>query len=149
MAYSDDWISMLDDAAIAALGASLRRIDPRFMKSSQRHPGATRTWFQGKEPYFDLVFETEADDIIWFQITLRGKSLSWNQDQPTLLQAGETNELDVPAEVNYYSASKTIEGTSDINHEFLGLVIALLKTHPEDPLFAQMGTKLKALESQY
>lgn len=140
---------MLDDTAIAELGASLRRIDPRFMKSSQRHPGATRTWYQGKEPYFDLVFETEADQVIWFQITLRGKSLSWDRDQPALLQAGETNELDVPAEVNYYSASKTIEGTADIDHEFLDLVIALLKTRPQEALFADMATKLKALEIQY
>lgn len=140
---------MLNAAAIDELGTSLRRIDPRFMKSSQRHPGATRIWFQGKEPYFDVVFETEADEIIWFQITLRGKSLSWSKDYPNHLQAGETNELDVPAEVNYYSASKTIEGTSDIDHDFLSLVISLLKTRPTDPLFTQMTTKLKMLEAQY
>ncbi|MEM6424763.1 MAG: hypothetical protein AAGF66_04400 [Cyanobacteria bacterium P01_H01_bin.119] len=147
MSYTNDWISKLDDSAIAELANTLRRIDPRFMKASQMYEGATRTWFQGKEPYFDVVFETKAEQILWFQITLRGKSLSWNSTYPDQIQAGETDELDAPISKANYSASAIIEGNADLDQRYLNVVIALLKHRSDDPLFNQMATRFETLSN--
>lgn len=123
----------MDQEEIAKLGASLRKIDPKTLK-----PG--RVWFCGGEAYFDVFFELDNDEIRWFQFTLRGKSLTWSNKQK--FQTGVTNELVTP-DISYYPASKTIEDDSQIDAEFLGIVKAVLRSRPDEPLFQRVLTLMK------
>lgn len=118
----------------AALGASLRRIDQDFMKSNSA-AGATKVWYQGGEPYFDVFLELHGHEIAWFQFTLRGKSLSWNRQQERL-KTGKTNELDA-ADFSFFAASKTVQDDPDLDLEFLALVKTILQARPEEALFQQ------------
>lgn len=121
----------LEKSAIATLGASLRRINPGLMKSEESEQPKQRFWYQGNEPYFDVTVEKTDDLITWFQITLRGKVISWRHPQAQL-QTGETDELDVPPEVAYYAASKTIRDGAVINWQFVETVRDILAQRPED-----------------
>lgn len=133
---ASSWISKLDEADTAALGQSLRKIGAGYLKPGTS-PGKTRIWYQGKEAYFDIHGEMEADQIDWFQLTLRGKSLIWNR-QRQLLRTGTTNELDVPPEVAYYAASKTIKDDAVLDNAFVNLVKSILATRPDELLLQQM-----------
>jgi hypothetical protein len=119
---------------IAALGASLRRIEQKLLKQSQ-NTGITRLWFQGEEPYFDVFFELKNDAILWFQLTLRGKAVSWDSKK-SQLQTGTTNELD-DDDVSFYAASKTIENHIQTDWEFINLVKSILQTRAEETIFAR------------
>jgi hypothetical protein len=124
---------------IVALGASLRPIDPNILKPGYAS-GIKRIWFQGEEPYFDVFFHLKDNKILWFQFTLRGKSLSWDS---TGWQTGITNELRQD-DVKYYPASKTIETDHNTNSDFMKLVKSILETRAaEEPLFAQALALLK------
>lgn len=130
----------LDESAIAALGASLRRINPGMMKPSNTTQ-KERVWYQGNEPYFDVTVETVADEMIWFQITLRGKVISWRS--PDYLQTGETDELDVPPEVAYYAASKTIRDGESIDWTFVESIRAILAQQPYEAPLTKVSEQLK------
>lgn len=119
----------MDHEEIYKLGASLRPINTQMLK-----PG--RVWFYGGEAYFDIFFELSQNEIDWFQITLRGRSLTWNAGDRTI-QTGITNELAVP-DVSYYSASKTIDDDPASDQDFIALTKEILKTRPDQPLFRQM-----------
>lgn len=135
----------LTSKEIQALGRSLRRIDGTLMKGGDEKAGQ-RVWFQGGEPYFDVVIETACQDIHetfpecvnWCQFTLRGKVLLWRRD-PARLQTGETEELDMPPMVNHYAASKTIRDGASLDHAFVDLVTAILKSRQDNPLLLEMG----------
>jgi hypothetical protein len=114
---------------IQKLGASLRLINPRTLK-----PG--RIWYYGGETYFDVFFELWEGDIHWFQITLRGRSLTWNA-RDRLIQTGITNEMVVP-DVSYYPASKTIEDDRQPDQGFINVVKAILQSRSDQPLFQTM-----------
>ncbi|MBD2447296.1 hypothetical protein H6G76_08970 [Nostoc sp. FACHB-152] len=118
---------------IASLGASLRPIEQKLLKQSRKE-GYTKIWFQGEEPYFDVFFEFAREEIVWFQFTLRGKSVSWDIQKPEL-QTGNTNEL--CDDVSFYAASKTIENDNQIDGEFINLVKSILETRAEDKVFAK------------
>ncbi|OCQ92970.1 hypothetical protein BCD64_07655 [Nostoc sp. MBR 210] len=124
----------LDPQEIAYLGASLRAIEQRFIKQ-RRQEGYKKIWFQGEEPYFDVFFELEYDKIIWFQFTLRGKTVSWDIRKPEL-QTGNTNEL-CADDVSFYAASKTIENDNHTDWEFIYLTKLILETRAEEEIFAQ------------
>jgi hypothetical protein len=126
--------NILNKDEIAALGASLRGIEQKLLKQSQQ-TGTKRIWFQGEEPYFDVFFELKADEILWFQFTLRGKSLSWDSKKGRL-QTGTTNELNYH-DVSFYAASKTIENDIQPNWEFINLVKSILETRADEAIFAQ------------
>ncbi|HEY9889491.1 MAG TPA: hypothetical protein V6D02_13890 [Candidatus Obscuribacterales bacterium] len=128
----------LDESAIATLGASLRPINPALMKGT---PDKKRLWYQGSEPYFDVTIDTVDEHITWFQITLRGKVISWRS--PHYLYTGETDELDVPPEVAYYAASKTIRDGVKINWPLVDTLQAVLAQRPDDPLLTQVSAILK------
>lgn len=132
----------LDESAIVALGASLRQINPDLMKSQAGNGNKYRIWYQGNEPYFDVNIEKTNDTITWFQITLRGKVVSWRHPQAHL-QTGETNEMDLPPEAALYAASKTIRDGQSINWPLVESVQAILAQRPEDSELSAVSALLK------
>ncbi|MBC1258917.1 hypothetical protein GNE54_26235, partial [Trichormus variabilis V5] len=99
-----------------SLGKSLIKIENKLLKKSQNE-GKIRIWFQGEEPYFDVFFEFEDDEISWFQLTLRGQSLSWDK-KFSGFQTGTTNELSID-DASFYAASKTIENDNQLDWNFI------------------------------
>ena len=126
--------NLLDNNEILALGKSLRQIEQKLLKQD-KNQGILRIWFQGLEPYFDVFFELKNDEIIWFQFTLRGKSLSWENKLQTC-QTGTTNELRSD-DVSFYAASKIIENDDMNDYEFMNLVKSILQTRSEELIFAK------------
>ncbi|MBE9053271.1 hypothetical protein IQ243_23175 [Nostocales cyanobacterium LEGE 11386] len=125
---------LIDKNEIASLGASLRAIEQKLLKQGHQE-GNIKIWFQGEEPYFDIFFECNNDEILWFQFTLRGKSLSWDRRKPEL-QTGITNELCVD-DVSFYAATKTIDNDHQADWDFIYLVKSILATRAEEPIFAK------------
>jgi hypothetical protein len=119
---------------IIQLGASLRPIEQRLLKQSHKD-GVTRIWYQGEEPYFDIFFDLKNDEIIWFQLTLRGKSLSWDIRRKGF-HTGTTNELLID-DVSFYAASKTIEADDKADWEFIEAVKLILQSRSEEPVFSK------------
>lgn len=136
---------ILDQTEIASLGASLRAIEPKLLKPCHQED-RVRIWFQGGEPYFDVFLELKNDDIIWFQFTLRGRSLCWNSNN-TRFETGITNELSID-DVSFYAASKIIDndGTSDL--EFINLVESILQTRADEEIFAKALSLFSLREDQ-
>ncbi|WP_242046163.1 MULTISPECIES: hypothetical protein [Calothrix] len=130
--YSQNEIAHKDE--IAVLGASLREIEQKLLKQSQ-NTGITRLWFQGEEPYFDVFFELKNDEILWFQLTLRGKAISWDSKK-LKFQTGTTNELH-DNDVSFYAASKTIENDMQTDWEFVNLAKLILQTRADETIFAK------------
>lgn len=130
----------MDSFEIAKLGASLREID-RALLTTESEQGGVRLWYQGGEPYFDLFVELKEEEVVWFQLTLRGRVLSWTKSfsrEPVAelgcWHTGSTNELQTD-DVAFYSASKTINRDRQPNRNFTKLVYAILKTRAGDPVF--------------
>lgn len=131
----------LDESAIAALGGSLRPINPDLMKAAEDNTEKRRIWYQGNEPYFDVTIEVLGDTITWFQVTLRSKVVSWRS--PSSLQTGETDEMDVPPDVGYYAASKTIRDGALINWPLVESIAQVLAQKPDDSLLVQASELLQ------
>jgi hypothetical protein len=125
---------LLNRDEIGNLAASLRPIEQKMLKHTHKQ-GVSRIWFQGEEPYFDMFFELKNDQIIWFQFTLRGKSLSWDSRTP-IMQTGDTNELQI-GDVSFYAASKTIEHDPEIDLKFVNLVKSILQARADETIFAR------------
>ncbi|MDY6785309.1 MAG: hypothetical protein SW833_22635 [Cyanobacteriota bacterium] len=130
----------MDSSEITQLGASLREID-RALLTNESKRGDVRLWYQGGEPYFDLFVELEEEEVIWFQLTLRGRVLSWKKSAFRDLKSpfsgwhtGRTNELQTD-DVAFYSASKTIEHDRQLDRDFAQLVRAIMETRAGDPIF--------------
>ena len=126
--------AIMNQKEIAALGASLHQIDPKLLKTVKDRR-QIRIWYQGEEPYFDVFFELKDGDLVWFQLTFRGKCVSWNQQQ-SRLQTGKTNEL-VVGDVSYYSASKLIQNDSSPDWELVEFARSILQSRAGEPVFAQ------------
>lgn len=126
--------NILDKNEIASLSASLRPIEQKILKQDSPQ-GTKRIWFQGAEPYFDVFFELKNDEIVWFQFTLRGKSLSWDK-KTKKWETGNTNELRVD-DISFYPASKTIDNHENIDYEFINLVNSILEIRAEEPIFTK------------
>ncbi|WP_017720682.1 hypothetical protein [Kamptonema formosum] len=124
----------MNQKEIAALGASLYRIDPKLLRA-EKDSRQIRIWYQGDEPYFDVFFELKDGEIVWFQLTFRGKCVSWNQEQ-SRLQTGKTNELMV-GDVSYYSASKLIQNDSTPDWELVEFARSILQSRAGEPVFAR------------
>ena len=127
----------LDSSAIATLSASLRPINPDLMKASEANQTRQRLWYQGREPYFDVTVEKQGADITWFQVTLRGRVVSWRP--PNSVQTGETDEMDVPPEVAYYAASKTIRDGATIDWPLVATMQSIFEQRPDDPILTQLS----------
>jgi hypothetical protein len=128
---------IIDQNEIITLGKSLREIQANLLKQNSQE-GFKRLWFQGEEPYFDVFFETQNDQITWFQFTLRGKTLSWDNSKSGW-QTGVSNELKIN-DVSFYAASKLIENDTEIDWEFINLVKSILEIQSHEQMF------IKALE---
>lgn len=128
----------MDRDEIAALGASLRRIDQKLLK---KNSSIDRLWYQGEESYFDIFFEIENNEIIWFQFTLRGKVLLWDRQNP-IIQTGKTNELGI-GDVGYYAASKLIKMDRKADRAFIKLVESILQTRSGEDIFDRVLTLFK------
>jgi hypothetical protein len=126
--------NFLDKNEIELLGTSLRGIEQKLLKQDN-NKGIRRMWFQGNEPYFDVFFEIKNEEIVWFQFTLRGKSLSWDC-KTTRWQTGSTNELKID-DNSFYPGSKTIENDEKIDLEFMNLVKSILQIRAEEEVFAK------------
>ena len=125
---------LFNQEEIIELGASLRPIGQRLLKQSHKD-GVTRVWYQGEEPYFDIFFDVKDDEIIWFQLTLRGKCLSWDS-RGKGFKTGTTNELLID-DVSFYAASKTIEADKNADWEFIEVVKLILQSRNEEPVFSK------------
>lgn len=128
-------ITRMDQHEITALGASLRQIDRKLL-SPTNAAGATRIWYQGGEPYFDVFVELRNGKIEWFQFTLRGKSLSWNAALGGW-QTGRTNEFRTD-DVTFYPASKLIESDYQPDLMLINLAYSILKTRAGEDDFERM-----------
>lgn len=126
----------------STLSASLRPINPNMMKPVEEATDKKRLWYQGKEPYFDVIVEMLDDEVTWFQMTLRGKVVSWNP--PNFVVTGETDELDVPPEVAYYAASKTIRDGGLVDWDFVRFTQQIMAQRTEDPVLQKVSDRLKA-----
>ncbi|MBF2035614.1 MAG: hypothetical protein IGR92_09055 [Leptolyngbyaceae cyanobacterium T60_A2020_046] len=132
----------LDPTTTQTLGASLRPINPSWMKAEQDEDGThQRLWYQGREPYFDVIIEKTGDTITWFQITLRGRIVSWHKTRSHLL-TGETEELDVPPEIAYYAATKGVRDSASVNWSLVKTFQAILAAQAEDPTLSQLAALL-------
>lgn len=136
----------LDSATIKTLGNSLCFIDPTLMKGGEAVAQSDRIWFQGGESYFDIIIEKDEEAITWFQITLRGRVLFWNQNH---VQTGETDEMDSPPLVAYYSASKTIRDGAKVDWSLVKTLQAIVAVRDDAPLLHQLSELLKAQLSEH
>lgn len=127
--------STLNLLEVQALGASLRRIDPRLVMTPES-PNTIRLWYQGGEPYFDLFVEQTGSEIEWIQFTLRGQCLSWNRQQSQWI-SGYTNEFQVD-DLWFYPASKLIKTEAQINQGLMQIMAAILQTRRDEPVFEQI-----------
>lgn len=139
--FIDSWPTQLSEEDILQLGQSLRRISGDLMKASEG-PMGERIWYQGREPYFDLVVENDQQGVRWFQLTLRGKVLLWNRTSQKV-QTGETEELDVPPMLSYYAASKAIRDGAQLDMDFVRLGKRILRTRNGDPLLVSLADILE------
>lgn len=119
---------------IESLGASLHKIEQKLLKKPSQD-GRERIWYQGEEPYFDVFFELQDSEIVWFQFTLRAKSVSWDSKRREL-QTGVTNELKVD-DVSFYAATKTIEADEKMDNLFIELVKSILQTRTDEEIFTK------------
>ncbi|MEM7727153.1 MAG: hypothetical protein AAF208_12420 [Cyanobacteria bacterium P01_A01_bin.45] len=126
---------VVNQKEIEYLGNSLREIEQGILKPGQKK-GANRVWFQGGEPYFDIFIEIIDGKIVWFQFTLRGKSLSWDVRRPKW-QTGSTDELKID-DVSFYAASKTINNDSEVNWDFVNLTKSILAIRVEEDIFSKI-----------
>jgi hypothetical protein len=125
---------LIDRKEILTLGKSLREIQAHLLKQNSQE-GVKRLWFQGEEPYFDVFFETQNNQITWFQFTLRGKTLSWDNFKPGW-QTGVSNELKIN-DVSFYAASKLIENDTETDWEFISLVKSILEIQNNEEMFVK------------
>jgi hypothetical protein len=125
----------IDKDEILALGTSLRLIDQKLLNATKAE-GTRRVWYQGGEPYFDVFLELRAENIEWFQLTLRGRSISWNR-QKSGWQTGTTNEMRID-DVTFYPASKLIQTDDRADGSFIQLAQAILQTRAGEDIFDKM-----------
>ena len=138
-------VKFMDRNEIAALGASLRHIDQRLLTSTQE-AGTTRVWYQGGEPYFDMFVELRQEKIAWFQLTLRGRSLSWNP-QVSGWQTGGTNEMRTD-DLTFYPGSKLIEADKQPDAQFIELAHSILQTRAGEEIFDKVLALFQQLDTQ-
>ncbi len=131
----------LDTTTTTTLGASLSRINQGFMKEGSEQ-GSERLWYQGNEPYFDIIVERQGEKITWFQATLRGRVVSWSHGQD-FLYTGETDELDAEPEGMSYAASKGIQSSDKINWPLVQTIYDIVASRPDDPHLHQLSSLLK------
>jgi hypothetical protein len=125
----------MEQQEIAALGASLREIDPNLLTPA-RERDVTKHWYQGGESYFDLFVDLRRGQVEWFQFTLRGKSLTWKR-QNSGWRTGRTNELQTD-DMTFYPGSKLIECDGAPDWDFIKQAHSILQTRAGEEVFDQI-----------
>ncbi len=115
-----------DREKAAALGRALRRVRDSVQKQD---PAArtSRIWFQGPEPYLDALFEVSGEALLWFQVTVRGRSLTWDARRRRV-STGHTGELS--AEGPLAPASRTIAEDGQSDRRAVEAVAGILLARP-------------------
>ena len=117
----------------AKLGGSLRRIDAGVLKGPV--DGVERIWFQGGEPYFDVHVELDgAGEIVWIQLSIRGRSITWDAATPKLV-TGHTNERAI--EDVAHPGSKMIRNDARADEELVRFAVAILSAREDEPLLGR------------
>jgi hypothetical protein len=124
---------------IGLLGASLRRIDPRLLKRDPTGDSQT-IWFQGGEPYFDVYFTIVEGRVAWFQLTLRGRAVTWSRESGRVT-TGRTNELHAET-ASTYPGSKILRDDATANRGFIAFARAILASRADEPLFVELAQVL-------
>ena len=120
------------------LGRALRRIDDRIVRQDAQGK-LKRSWFQGPELYLDVVFEEGSQGLEWFQVTLRGRSLTWDQARGFVV-TGHTNELSTNDPL--HPASKTIASGAGPDREVVQAVRWMFAARAGEPPFDAASTVL-------
>ena len=113
---------------LIALGASLRRINQKLLKTSNSNH-LERIWYQGEEPYFDVFFDLLEDEVVWFQFTLRGQCITWHKKEP-IIETGLTFENQTAA--SKHPASKIIQTDNKIDRNFLEIVLIIIQARASE-----------------
>ncbi|WP_242060304.1 hypothetical protein [Aerosakkonema funiforme] len=122
----------MDKDEIQALANSLRQIDQKILKSA-KDTSIKRIWYQGDESYFDMFFDIQNNQIIWFQFTLRGKAVLWDKGKASLC-TGTTGETDSD-DVSYYPASKIIKADKKTDLAFIEVARSILQSRAGEANF--------------
>jgi len=126
------------------LGRALRRVRDDI----QKQDGAGRSkrvWFQGSEPYLDVLFEVSDGALLWFQVTLRGRAVTW--DARGGVVTGHTGELS--AEGPLAPASKTVEADAHGDRAVVEAIFRILAARGgEEPFAAAAAVLARWLEAR-
>lgn len=115
-----------------ALGRQLRPVNA----SLQRPPksGGQSLWYRGEERYFDVMLELdERGALTWFQLTVRGFSLTWDKRRDRLL-TGRTDEL---ASSTLSPTSKLVHSQRTLDAELIDFARRLLQSRIDEPTLQQ------------
>ncbi|MGZ3770912.1 MAG: hypothetical protein ACXVCP_09955 [Bdellovibrio sp.] len=130
----------MTELELADLGKSLRRINSNLLK---KQINCESIWYQGDERYFDIFINCDGEDILWFQVTLRGKFVEWKKGQE--FKSGNTNELEIDLKS---PASKLMSKNGLFDLEFSETVSSILEYCFADPVLAKVNNILKSRISQ-
>jgi len=123
---------LVSQEEIIRLAATLRAVNPAFLRKS---PGRSRRWYQGGEAYFEIFADLDDDGrLCWFQLTFRGRSLTWDQRRDRLV-TGRTDELD--SRPVHHPASPLLALTDDLDDPLVDFARRLLECRPDDEVLGQ------------
>jgi hypothetical protein len=107
--------------------------------------GLRRVWFQGGEPYFDVFVDFDRNmRVCWFQLTLRGRAVTWSGGR---LTTGITNELSIGE--GKHPQTKLLQDHNERDEELIKLAMYLLLERLDDkPLRAAAETLFEAMLPQ-
>ncbi len=153
----------LSEAELLHLAASLRRIErkpapvaaepgglwqrffacPKTSTTDEKEPpppGPKRIWYQGGERYFDVFVDLDAaGEPEWFQLTFRGRTLTWER-QHNRLWTGYTNEGSFQPG---HSAVKLVTAERHADRSLVALVRNLLAALPQHSELASVLPHLR------
>lgn len=115
----------LDLADAAALGRSLRAIDPTMLKRPA--PDRIALWWKGEERYLDVFIESDEWGVAWLQVTARCRALTWDRATNTL-RTGETDEIALGSP---YPGSKMVTHHQAVDDAVVAFALAILDAAPE------------------
>ena len=127
-----------DQGRTVEIGRALRRIDDRIVRQDALGK-VKRSWFQGPEPYLDVFFEEGPAGLEWFQVTLRGRALTWDQPKGFVV-TGHTNELATSDPMQ--PASKTITSAAVADRQVVQVVRWMFASRAGESPFDAAGTVL-------
>jgi hypothetical protein len=132
----------IGDDEYRPLARSLRRIEDKYLKDPPA--GREHEWFQGAEPYFEVYLERDGEGLAWFQITVRGHSVTYSREKGRVV-TGYTRETEVDEAM--HPASKIIDEHERLNQDTLRVAIRILEARADLPEFDEPIAKLREVAS--